>query len=159
LDLKSRFGERNSKGKEVPGMKAKRYFLILAAIASVAILATISGCKSPLAAAPAAPTGVVATAGAGQVTISWTAVAAATSYNIYWSTTSGVTTKNGSKISDVTSPYTQTGLTGGTTYYYVVTAVENGSESAASSQVSATPTASTISISVSCTPSSVAMVP
>ena len=89
--------------------------------------------------APIAPTGVTATAGDGQATISWNAVSGATSYNIYWSTTSGVTKSTGTKISNVTSPYAHTGRANGTTYYYVVTAVNSAGESAESSQVSATP--------------------
>ncbi len=88
---------------------------------------------------PSAPTGVAATAGNGQVTISWTAATGATSYNIYWSTTSGVTKTTGTKISNVTSPYTHTGLTNGTTYYHVVSAVNSYGESAESSQISAIP--------------------
>ncbi len=94
--------------------------------------------------APAAPTGVAATAGNGQVTISWNSVVGATSYNIYWSTTSGVTPATGTKIAGVTSPHVQTGLTNWTTYYYVVTAVNGVGESAASSQVSATPSPATV---------------
>ena len=84
-------------------------------------------------------TGVTATPGNGQVTIAWTAVTDATSYNIYWSTTSGVTIANGTKITDVASPFVQTGLTNGITYYYIVTAVNNGGESTPSPQVSAVP--------------------
>jgi hypothetical protein len=38
------------------------------------------------------PTGVTATPGNGQITIAWTVVKDVTSYNIYWSTTPGVTT-------------------------------------------------------------------
>lgn len=91
--------------------------------------------------APAAPTGVTATGGAGQVTISWTAVSNATSYNLYWAATSGVTPTNGTKIAGVTSPYVKTGLTAGTTYYFIVTAVNSAGESAAPAQVSATPNA------------------
>lgn len=90
--------------------------------------------------APAAPTGVSATAGDGQATIVWTAVSGATSYNIYWSTTANVTPANGTKISGMVSPYTSMGLNNGTTYYAVVTAVNANGESPASSQVSATPT-------------------
>ena len=88
---------------------------------------------------PAGPTEVTATPGNGQVTIAWTAVSGATSYNIYWSTTPGVTTANGTKITGVASPYIHSGLINGTTYYYVVTAVNNDGESTTSSQVSAIP--------------------
>lgn len=89
---------------------------------------------------PAAPTGISATAGDGQVTISWTAVSGATSYNVYWLTSTGVTKAGGTKINGVTSPYTHTGRTNGTKYYYVVTAVNSSGESVESAQVSATPT-------------------
>jgi mono/diheme cytochrome c family protein len=92
-------------------------------------------------AAPAAPMGVMAAAGAGQVTLSWSPVANATSYNVYYSTTAGVTTATGKKIANATSPYAQSGLAAATTYYYVVTAVNSAGESAPSAQVSATTTA------------------
>jgi len=95
---------------------------------------------------PSAPTGVTATAGDGKVTISWSAVSGATSYNIYHSTTSGVTKTTGTKITGVTSPYTHTGLTNGMTYYYLVTAVNSSGESVESAQKSATPTAPTNSV-------------
>jgi xyloglucan-specific exo-beta-1,4-glucanase len=89
--------------------------------------------------APAAPTGLTATPGNAQVALSWTASTGATSYNLKRSTV------NGSGYATITSPtgtsYTNTGLTNGTTYYYVVTAVNTGGESANSSQASATPVA------------------
>lgn len=90
---------------------------------------------------PAAPAGVTVTPGNGQATISWTTVQGATSYNIYWLTTTPVTPANGNRIAGVsTPPYTQTGLSSGTTYYYVVTAVNGNGESTASTpQVSITP--------------------
>ena len=53
---------------------------------------------------PAAPTGVTATAGDAEVTITWDAAAGATSYNIYWSTTAGVTTANGTEIAGAWNP-------------------------------------------------------
>jgi mono/diheme cytochrome c family protein len=71
------------------------------------------------------------------VTISWSAVSGATSYNLYWLTTSGVTPGTGTKIAGATSPYLQTGLADSTAYYYVVTAQNSAGESAASSQVTA----------------------
>jgi len=94
---------------------------------------------SPDTTAPAAPTGVTATAGKGKATIAWTAVSGATSYNVYWSAAAGVTPVNGTKMAGVVSPYDKTGLDNGTTYYFVVTAVNANGESAASSQASATP--------------------
>ncbi len=94
--------------------------------------------NAPAPTAPAAPTGVTATGGAKQVNISWSAVAGATSYNLYWRTTSGVTIANGTKITGATRPYVQAGLADGTTYYYIVTAVNAAGEGAASAQASAT---------------------
>ena len=85
------------------------------------------------------PTGVLLTEGNGQITITWTTVAGADSYNIYYDTSPGVT-KTSNKISDVTAPYTHTGLINGTVYYYIVTAVNTAGESDPSSEISATPT-------------------
>jgi len=101
-----------------------------------------SGSSGSGGSVPSAPAGVAAAYGDAQASISWTAVSGATSYNIYWSTATGVTTSSGTKIAGVTSPYAHTGLTNGTTYYYIVTAVNGSGESAASSQVSAMPQAS-----------------
>jgi fibronectin type 3 domain-containing protein len=89
---------------------------------------------------PVAPQSLVATAGNAQVALSWAASSTATSYNLYYSTTTGVTPANGTKVSGLTSTsYTETSLTNGTTYYFIVTAVNQGGESGASNQVSATP--------------------
>ena len=90
---------------------------------------------------PLAPTGVSTSVGNGQVTISWSTVSDATSYNTYWSTTTGVTKTNGTKITGATSPYIHTGRTNGTTYYYVVTAQNSYGESSESNEVNATPVA------------------
>ena len=117
-------------------------------------LAVLVGCQLPMAsqmnsptdkgsssyvAPPATPTGVSASSGNAQATIGWTAVTGAASYNLYYSTASGVTTSTGTKVKAVTSPYAVTGLTNGTTYYFIVTAVNAGGESPASTQQSATP--------------------
>lgn len=88
-------------------------------------------------AVPAAPTGVTATGRANLVTISWPAVTGATSYRIYFSTTSGVTPANGTPLLNATSPFDHPNLATNTTYYYVVTALNASGESAPSAQVSA----------------------
>ena len=103
-----------------------------------------SQCATPLV-VPTAPTGFSATAGNGQVTIRWDAVAGTTSYNLYMASATGVTKSNYLSLSNgmqhvgVTSPYTHSSLTNGITYYFVVTAVNANGESGESSQVSATP--------------------
>jgi len=75
-----------------------------------------------------------------RITIRWNPVMDAASYNIYWSTTPGVSKVSGNKISNVTSPYTHNkGLTNGTTYYYIVTAVNSFGESVESLETEATP--------------------
>ena len=101
---------------------------------------------TPTVAPPAAPTGLSATAGDKQVALTWNASTGAVTYNVKRSTT------HGGPYSTVNSPtgtsYTDVGLTDGTTYYYVVTAVNAGGESGPSSEVSATPAASSASVHV-----------
>ena len=87
-------------------------------------------------AAPAS--GLQTTAGDQRITINWDAVQGADSYNIYWFNTSGTGT-NGTKISGVTSPFYHDGLTNGTNYYYVITAVNAVGESATSTELTDTP--------------------
>ena len=84
----------------------------------------------------AAPSGVVATAGDRQISLSWSAMPGATSYNIYYSTATGVTRATGTQV---TGTSLVTGLTNGTPYYFVVTAVSANGESVESGQVIATP--------------------
>jgi fibronectin type 3 domain-containing protein len=94
---------------------------------------------TPMAPPPAPPTGVTATASNTQVVLSWSASTGATSYNVKRSTTSGGPYATVS--SSTVSYYTNTGLTNGTTYYYVVSAVNASGESANSSEVKGTPAA------------------
>jgi len=95
---------------------------------------------TPTCPVAAAPTGLTATAGNAQVSLGWTASSGASSYNVKRSTTSGgpyTTIAPGV----TTTSYTDMGLTNGTTYFYVVSAVNSCGEGGNSSQVSATPTA------------------
>ena len=130
-------------------VKAKDAALLVSAASTSASATTSLG-------TPSAPTGVSATATIGQATISWAVVNGATSYNIYMATVAGVTKSNYLSLTDgmkhdagTTSPYTHTGLIDGTTYYFVVTAVNSAGESIESAQVSATPTSYSISGTVS----------
>lgn len=105
---------------------------------------SLNGCgggssSSVLPIAPAAPSSVTATPSDSSVTVGWNAVFGASSYNIYYATTPGVTKSTGIKIADVTKPYEVTPLTNGTPYYFVVTAVNAFGESSESAEVSATP--------------------
>ena len=91
---------------------------------------------------PLPPTHVATLALNEQVIIRWTAVEAEdanTSYNIYWSTSSGVTKGSGAKIDNAVSPHIHAGLINATTYYYVVTTVNQRGESIESEETSATP--------------------
>jgi fibronectin type 3 domain-containing protein len=91
---------------------------------------------TPVAPAPAAPSGLSATPGNAQVSLTWNASASATSYHVKRSTTSGAETQIAAPASN---SYTDTGLANGTKYFYVVSAVDSGGESANSAEVSATP--------------------
>jgi hypothetical protein len=88
--------------------------------------------------APPPPTNLSASPGKKKITVSWTAAPGAGSYNIKRSTVNGgpYTTI----ATNVTgSSYANGGLTAGVRYYYVVSAVNTGGESANSAQVSAVP--------------------
>ncbi|TAJ77323.1 MAG: hypothetical protein EPO42_10270, partial [Gallionellaceae bacterium] len=90
---------------------------------------------------PPAPTGIAVASGNAQATLTWPAVTGATSYNVYYRTTTGATTANSTKITNTTSGTAITGLTNGTAYFFVVTVVKGTNESLASSEVGATPQA------------------
>jgi fibronectin type III domain protein len=100
-----------------------------------------SSCGGP--SAPSAPAGLVATAGNGQVSLAWSASSGASSYNVLRSGASGGPyTQIASSLAS--NSYTNTGLTNGQTYYYVVEAVNSVGVSPYSNQASATPAAPTL---------------
>lgn len=91
---------------------------------------------------PLAPLNIHADAGSGQATVSWDTSDGATSYNLYYGTTATVSKTTGTKVTGVASPHTLPGLSSGTTYYVIATAVGTGGESADSFYAMTTPSAS-----------------
>ena len=82
-------------------------------------------------------TSVYATGSDGQVELNWTAASGASSYNIMRSATAGgpytqIGTAGG-------TTYTDSGLTDGTSYYYVVVSVKGSTESSNSNEACGTP--------------------
>jgi len=103
---------------------------------------SITASATPTDVPPAAPTGLVATPGDSQVSLDWNdnTEPDLAGYNVYRSTTqgSGYTQINASLV--LTSDYVDSTVVNGTTYYYVVTAVDQApNESGISNEVSATP--------------------
>ena len=85
---------------------------------------------------PGVPTGLRFTLTANAIPLAWDAAAEATSYTVKRATTFGGPFSV--RQSGLTSPnFTDTSLTPDTTYYYVVTAVNAGGESAPSGQLAA----------------------
>jgi hypothetical protein len=92
---------------------------------------------TPTPTPPAAPAGLTATPGNGQVVLGWNATSGAASYTVKVGLSSGGPYVTGATVAQTT--YTDTSLTNGTTYYYVVSASNTAGEGANSSQASATP--------------------
>ncbi len=109
----------------------------LAVVSKYASVTTTVTCASSQP--PPAPTYLAANPGCNLVNLSWTASSGATSYNIKRSTTKGgpyTTIKTGV----IGTSYTDAAaVVNGTVYYYVVSAVKSGLESANSNENSAFP--------------------
>lgn len=119
------------------------YFFEVAAVNGTAV-----GDKSAEASAkpappppPPAPTGLTATAGNQQVTLTWTAVTGATSYNVYRGTSSNGESNTALATGLTSATFLDQNLTNGTTYFYKVAAVNANGTSAKSTEASAMPTA------------------
>ena len=93
---------------------------------------------APVAEPPPAPTGLVATAGVGDIALDWNAASGATSYNVKRSTTpGGPYTTIASAVT--ATDYLDSPLPAGTTFVYVVSAVNAAGQSGNSNEASATP--------------------
>ena len=105
-------------------------------VPSVSRMVRISNFGAP----PSAPTGLTATPGIQKVNLSWNSSPTATSYNVKRSTTSGGPYTTIAPNVTGTS-YSDTAVSVGTTYFYVVSAVNPTGESPNSNQASAAPLA------------------
>ena len=86
-----------------------------------------------------APSDATATLGWHQVAVDWTAVSSASSYTVYWGTSTGISSSSTAITGITDDNYTHTGIDNGTTYYYKVAAVDSSGTGSLSSEVSTTP--------------------
>jgi fibronectin type 3 domain-containing protein len=86
---------------------------------------------------PATPVGLSSSAENGQAVVTWAASSATTSYNVKRSTTNGGPYAYVANVT--TTSYTDMGLTNGTAYYYVVSALNQAGESSNSAQAIISP--------------------
>lgn len=100
---------------------------------------SLPGALRTVSLTPDPPGLVAAMAGDGWVEIDWGESYGAFQYNLYVSTEPDFEPADATQIADVTAPYTDLAVDNGTFYYYVVTAVGLGGESAASPQIAARP--------------------
>ncbi|HEU5078795.1 MAG TPA: cellulase family glycosylhydrolase [Opitutaceae bacterium] len=94
------------------------------------------------AAAPFAPTGLNLLTGDTQLYLSWTTAPGASSYNVKRASSSGGPYTTIASVT--TTSFTDPSLINGTSYYYVISAVNANGESADTNQVSGVPQAITI---------------
>jgi predicted phage tail protein len=142
------------------------YFTVTAinAIGEGAASNEASATPSALAGPPGQPVGLSAAPGDGSAMLTWSAPVVdggspITGYNVYLGTTAGgesTTPLNATPLAADASSFDATGLTNGTTYYFVVTAINAFGEGNASNEATATPgTSATVPdapTSLTCTP-------
>ncbi len=115
------------------GQKARMQALFAAGGARVG-LTTSNGCQAPVAGACTSPIGLTATnITQTSATLSWTAVAGATAYNLQWRVNGAATWTTVSNLANAT--YSLTGLTAGTTYNFQVATVCGATTTAYSTPV------------------------
>src|SRR5579859_3207705 len=127
-----------------------KYFYVVAAYNSYGASADSNEVSAtPAIPSLAAPSALTATPGDTEVALTWTAVPAATSYDVKRSTTVGAETQ---LAATTTNAFTDTGVTNGTKYYYVVTALNGATESGNSPEANATPAAVAANVTITVNP-------
>jgi formylglycine-generating enzyme required for sulfatase activity len=109
-------------------------------IAALALFLIVDcGTNPTKPAAPEAPAITSAVGGDREITITWEAVAGASSYSLYWEVGDTVAVAGGQEVTGATSPFVLTGLINGVRYAIAVTAVDSAGESGLSLPATATP--------------------
>lgn len=120
----------------VSGLTNGTYYFIVKAYNGTSFSSASNEANAVLG-GPSAPANVVATPGNGRVTLTWTASPNAVTYRVYSGASQGAEGATAVTSSNGTSALV-TGLTNGSTYYFIVKAFDNlGNPSPASSEVSA----------------------
>lgn len=118
--------------------------LLIAALTLIGCGGGGGGAGDTTGTAPTAPAGVMASVNSTtQISLSWTAVSGASSYNVY-GLAAGTPTPPANRLNIsaiTTTAYSHAGLTASTAYNYIVTAVNATGESVNSSVVTATTSA------------------
>ncbi len=86
-----------------------------------------------------APSDFTATLGYYQVALDWTAVSGASSYTVYWGSSTGITSSSTAITGITDDNYTHSSLDNGTKYYYRVATVNSAGTGSLSSEDNATP--------------------
>ncbi|MGN7763315.1 cadherin-like beta sandwich domain-containing protein [Paenibacillus sp. 22594] len=115
------------------------YFVVKAVNGGGDSAASAEVSATPQVPAPGAPVVQAVTAGDGQVRLVWTTVSGATGYKVYTRVASGEYGAAAGTVASSVYSFDATGLANGTTYYFIVKAVNGGGDSPASAEVSATP--------------------
>ncbi len=122
------------------------YFYVVSALnaagesansAEVSGTPTAPSAPPPASVIPLPPTNLRAASGNAQVNLTWSVSANAANYEVKRATTSGGAYQQLAMANS--AAYTDTSVTNGSTYYYVVSALDSAGESSNSAQVSATP--------------------
>lgn len=122
---------------DTSAMAGTVYYYVVSSVAPSGESANSAPVSAALITVPPAPTDFAATPGDGQVGLAWNGAGNATGFRVKRSITSG------GPYTQIATPagtsFTDSAVTNGTTYYYVVSATNIAGESANSAQIVATP--------------------